>query len=80
LLVKINLKTACGCTRHFFETWHGRSIPLEFRVPIKATSFVPPPMFGGTRLVVGFRGFKIVDAKKLSRSRMELWCEETLSG
>jgi hypothetical protein len=78
LLAKINLKTACGCTKFFFETitW----VYLGYRVPLSATRIVPREPGPTIRESWGIRDFYLVNYNYLSRHRVELWYEEVILG
>ncbi len=73
MLAKIHLKTACGCTREFFEKddW----IRPVYRVPIGATVVLPRvgPL---PSEVWDIRNFLLIDKVWKSSRRVELWYEE----
>jgi len=78
MLAKINLRTACGCTKVFFErvSW----VYPGYRVPISATC-IPAREPGVTpRESWSIRNFELVNWHWLSKHRVELWYEEVYLG
>ncbi len=79
MLAKINLKTACGCTRVLYERVH--ELHYKYDVPIRVTliggtldhAWVPPE----TMLT---RTFGLVRRRLKSTVRTELWYEEVVYG
>ena len=72
VLVKIHLRTACGCTKEFFE--HSAPMGMRYVVPISGRTPWSPLGSPGTRFAK--RVFKIVETKAKSKRRIELWYEE----
>ena len=78
MLVKIHLKTACGCTQSFFRRVD--YVPREVRMPIRAT--VIPWKSGriNPMEVHSIRLFHFVRLDIKSKRRVEIWFEEEVSG
>jgi hypothetical protein len=76
VLVKIHLRTACGCTKEFFE--HSAPMGMRYVVPISGripSSQLHPPLYlPGIRFDKSV--FEIVEIKARSKRRIELWYEE----
>lgn len=78
MLAKIHLKTACGCTKEFFES--ASRFYRQCEVPIHAT-YIPYRAPGNTPTEVwGKRVFDLVKFHKRSARRIELWYEEVVNG
>jgi hypothetical protein len=76
VLAKIHLKTACGCTRVFFQPVD--TVPRQVHIPLRATDVTYP--FGGPlKSVYDKRAFSVVEGLWKSTRRIELWCEEIVN-
>jgi len=78
-IVKFNLKTACGCTRHFFERQENLAYTYTYIVPIRATSWATRAIggiFGRPSESWSTRIFELQHVNIHSRSRVEVWYQE----
>ncbi len=83
MLAKINLKTACGCTRILYESVH--ETRYKYDVPIKSTMCLWATLIKSTDLLPPettalTRTFSLVRRKSVSTVRVELWYEEAVYG
>jgi hypothetical protein len=77
MLAKINLKTACGCERSYFEKTD--KVPPEIAVSIMATDIA----FRGHMTpseAASKRTFRLMKLDTRSSRRIELWYEEVVYG
>jgi hypothetical protein len=77
MLAKVHLKTACGCTRTFFQTVD--KVYPAYTIPILINHPWEHPLAAwenknNTRL------FVLVDYKHKSKRRIEMWYEEVFNG
>ena len=72
MLAKIHLKTACGCTKTFFERTD--TVYPAYIVPIKTRNVVT--VLGSTYSSYATRTFGYVKSEFKSKYRVELWYEE----
>lgn len=76
MIYKVNLRTACGCTKSLFESG---GMSLHYKVPIRATKFAQRDfMLSPGTEIWDSRVFALVDAQKKSARRTELWYEEVI--
>lgn len=74
MLAKVHLKTACGCTKVFFDTMP--TVYPGYRVPISATrTNLNEPGLTPTESW-GVRGFILSNWHWISSRRIELWYEK----
>lgn len=72
MLAKIHLKTACGCTKEFFEKKD--VVYPAYLVPLRTGSTVA--FLGGTYSTYTTRKFLLAKYEFKSKNRVELWYEE----
>lgn len=78
MLVKIHLKTACGCERSYFEHHMPQQI---LRVPLRVTDTAFGPHYADPiGASYSTRDFRITTVKHLSNIRKDLWYEEVVHG
>jgi hypothetical protein len=77
MLAKIHLKTACGCTKEFFDS-HSMVYP-GYRVPIAVNHPWEKPL-ASWEIREAIRAFVLVDYKFRSKYRVEVWYEEVFNG
>lgn len=78
MLVKIHLKTACGCTKTFFEpnapqVYHGYRVPV---LVTKRDQFSEPSLERSVTWKT--RVFELIKITCKSRRRIEVWYEEVV--